>query len=54
MCRFESKNSPGYRLVVAALIRYAAEASSTVRPRWVNTKRILQEMRANEALELLQ
>ena len=53
MCKFESKQSPGYRLVVAALKRYCSEAPQSIPTRWVNAKRMFEELRNNEASELL-
>ena len=53
MCKFESKQAPGYRLVVAALKRYCSEAPQSIPTRWVNAKRMFQELRSNEASELL-
>ena len=54
MCKFESKSSPGYRLLVAALIRYSSEAPRTITPRWANAKKTLLSMRMSEAEELMQ
>lgn len=34
MCKFESRTSPGYRLVVVALMRYSKEAPEVVSRRW--------------------
>ena len=54
MCRFESRNSPGYRLVAAALLRYVREAQGVIPRRWVDATEMLKSERANEAAELLQ
>lgn len=54
MCKFESRSSPGYRLIVAALIRYSNGASNTIPQRWVNAREMLKSKRVNEAAELMQ
>lgn len=54
MCKFESRSSPGYRLVVAALIRYSSNAPLTIDKRWVQARELLKVKRANEAAELVQ
>lgn len=53
MCAFESKTSPGYRVVVAALIRYSKGAPEVIAPRWVAVKEMLQAKRVDEAAELM-
>ncbi|KAL2427214.1 hypothetical protein ABEF95_010523 [Exophiala dermatitidis] len=53
MCRFENVTSPGYRVVVAALMRYSEEAVPVVMQRWEDTDLLLRSMRENEAAELL-
>lgn len=53
MCRFEHRTSPGYRVVVAALMRYTDEAVSVVAQRWINTDSLLKSIRTSEAAELL-
>jgi hypothetical protein len=53
MSKFESRGSPGYRLVVAALIRYAKEAPEVVAVRWVQAAEMLKTKRQNEAAELV-
>ena len=54
MVKFESRSSPGYRLVVAALLRYSREAPDTVATRWIQAKEMLKSKRQNEAAELVQ
>jgi hypothetical protein len=54
MCKFESRSSPGYRLVVAALLRYSKEAPGMVSMRWVQAAEMLKSKRQNEAAELVQ
>ena len=52
MCKFDSKNSPGYDLVAEALQRYASkEAVATIKTRWQEDKKTLQEFRLAEARE---
>ena len=54
MVKFESQNSPGYRLVVAALLRYSSESQDTVSLRWTQAVDMLKSERRNEAAELVQ
>lgn len=54
MAKFESRSSPGYRLVVAALVRYSNEAPDMVSMRWVQATEMLKSKRQNEAAELVQ
>lgn len=54
MANFEDRTSPGYRLIAAALIRYAAEAPEVVSMRWVQATEMLKAKRQNEAAELVQ
>ncbi|KAF2266734.1 ribonuclease-like protein p/mrp subunit [Lojkania enalia] len=53
MVRFESCSAPGYRLVVAALIRYSKEAPGLVPRRWLQATEMLKTKRQNEAAELM-
>jgi hypothetical protein len=53
MARFESRTSPGYRLVVAALMRYSREAPDMISVRWVQAEEMLRSKRQNEAAELV-
>lgn len=53
ICRFESPTAPGYRLVVATLIRYSREAPEVISHRWEHTTNMLQVQRSQEAAELL-
>ena len=53
MCKFESRNSPGYRLVVAALMRYSKEAPVVVSRRWKHAADMLASKCSQEAEELL-
>jgi len=54
MAKFESRSSPGYRLIVAALIRYSKEAPEMISMRWVQATEMLRLKRQNEAAELVQ
>jgi protein SERAC1 len=53
MCKFDSHTSPGYRLVVAALIRYSMEAPEVISRRWKHAVEMLNSQRSQEADELL-
>lgn len=53
MCKFESRTSTGYRIVVAALIRYSKEAPEVISRRWKYAADMLQSKRSQEADELL-
>ena len=53
MCKFESRTSTGYRLVVAALIRYSKEAPEVISRRWEHAIDMLKSKRSQEADELL-
>ena len=53
MCKFASRSAPGYRLVVATLIRYSEEAPSTISRRWVEAKETFRSMRLNEVREII-
>ena len=54
MVKFESRSSPGYRLVVAALLRYSTEAPDTISMRWIQAEDMLKTKRRNEAAELVE
>jgi hypothetical protein len=53
MVKFESRSAPGYRLVVAALIRYSKEAPDMISRRWVQADEMLKTKRQIEAAELV-
>ncbi|OAL44043.1 ribonuclease-like protein p/mrp subunit [Pyrenochaeta sp. DS3sAY3a] len=53
MVKFEHQNSPGFRLVVAAIIRYSRDASGVVTQRWTQATKMLNTKRRNEAAELV-
>lgn len=52
MCKFENSDAPGYRNVVAALLRYARESPALVESRWSQAKDMLRTQRFAEASEL--
>ena len=52
MCKFESIESPGYKVVLAAILRYAREAPKIVAIRWLDARKFLVTQRLNEAAEL--
>lgn len=52
MCKFENSDAPGYRTVVAALLRYARESPALVESRWSQAKDMLRTQRFAEASEL--
>lgn len=53
MCRFDRKDSPGFRTVMAALKRYCQEAPQVVRMRIGKSETQLGALRQYEAEELL-
>ena len=53
MCRFNRKESPGFRTVIAALKRYCIEAPGIVRVRVGETKADLEAHRRSESQHLL-
>ncbi|OAG37168.1 hypothetical protein AYO21_08586 [Fonsecaea monophora] len=53
MCRFAGRDSPGYKVIVATLVRYYEEAETIIARRWDEADIKLRTMRANEAAELL-
>lgn len=52
ICRFASRTAPGYRVVVAALRRYAGDAPVIVAQRWKDEGFMMQSFRMTEAREL--
>lgn len=52
MCKFENSDAPGYRTVVAGLIRYARESPALVESRWSQARQMLRTERSAEASEL--
>lgn len=53
ICRFERRNSPGFRTVAAALKRYCKDAPDVIRARQKTASETLSTRRWNEASELL-
>lgn len=53
MCKFENSDVPGYRTVVAALIRYARDSLVLVESRWSQAKDMLRMQRSAEASEMM-
>lgn len=53
ICKFESKDSPGFRVVVAALTRYSGDAPKVIGARVARVERALREQRLHEAQETL-
>jgi hypothetical protein len=54
MTKFESRTSPGHRLIVAALLRYLRQAPNTIFVRWVPAEEMLKTQRRNEAAGFIQ
>ncbi|KAK0624326.1 ribonuclease-like protein p/mrp subunit [Immersiella caudata] len=52
ICRFTSRTAPGYRIVIAALRRYARDSPSVVSQRWFDEGCMMQALRTTEAREL--
>lgn len=53
MCKFDSPNSPGFHIVIAALKRFSQNAPNTIGPRLVQYANQLSQRRRYEAMELL-
>lgn len=53
MCTFGSIESPGYKTVLAALLRYARDAPKVIQKRRQEAKAFLDTQRLNEAAELM-
>jgi hypothetical protein len=54
MCKFEDSHSPGLKVVLATLKRYALAAPGLIDKRLQESRRMLDEKRRNEALELVE
>lgn len=52
MCKFEDTRTPGYRIVIAALTRYAGGVAPLIATRWYPTKTMMATLRTKEAFEL--
>lgn len=53
MCKFRDSTSAGFRTVISALLRYCKDAPSVIYDRRLRTGKKLEEMRQDEARELL-
>ncbi|CEJ81167.1 hypothetical protein VHEMI01311 [[Torrubiella] hemipterigena] len=53
ICKFASRNSRGYKLIIAALRRYAREAPEAISSRWIQERELMGARRRYEADELL-
>lgn len=53
MCKFESFDSPGFKVTIAALKRYVQAAPDVVETRLEESANMLDERRKNEALDLI-
>lgn len=53
MCKFGSIDSPGFKVVIAALRRYVRAAPDVVETRLEESAKMLNERRKNEALDLI-
>ncbi|KAK8035338.1 hypothetical protein PG993_010333 [Apiospora rasikravindrae] len=53
MCKFASRNSPGYPLVAATLIRYSEAAPDVISRRWTEATESIRIMRRGEVDELV-
>ncbi|CAJ2500091.1 Uu.00g029440.m01.CDS01 [Anthostomella pinea] len=51
MLKFASRNSPGYKLIVANILRYSREAPATISRRWISEKELMNSIRRNESME---
>ncbi|KAI0400445.1 ribonuclease-like protein p/mrp subunit [Xylaria palmicola] len=52
MCRFASRNAPGYRLVASSLVRYSRDAPQAVSRKWRLEKDLIRSLRHQELKNL--
>ncbi|KAI0450500.1 ribonuclease-like protein p/mrp subunit [Xylaria acuta] len=52
MCRFASRNAPGYRLVASSLVRYSRDAPQAISRKWHMEKEMLRSLRQQELKNL--
>ncbi|KAI0854678.1 ribonuclease-like protein p/mrp subunit [Xylaria cubensis] len=52
MCRFASRNAPGYKLVASSLLRYSRDAPQAISRRWRIEKDMLRSLRQQELRNL--
>ncbi|RYC59169.1 hypothetical protein CHU98_g7052 [Xylaria longipes] len=48
MCRFASRNAPGYKLVASSLLRYSRDAPQAISRKWRIEKEMLRSLRQQE------
>ncbi|KAL9047126.1 MAG: hypothetical protein Q9214_000217 [Letrouitia sp. 1 TL-2023] len=53
MCKFANVSAPGFSVVIATLRRYAHSANAVISRRWVHALESLEQLRHNEAAELV-
>lgn len=53
LCQFGSADWPGYKTVLAALLRYTKDSQATIETRWEEAEKLLATQRRNEASELV-
>jgi len=52
MCRFASRNAPGYRMVASCLLRYTRDAPQTISRKWDVEKERVHSLRQQEMKRL--
>ncbi|KAI0868248.1 ribonuclease-like protein p/mrp subunit [Hypoxylon argillaceum] len=52
MCKFASRNAPGYRLVASSLVRYSRDAPQAISRRWRNENEMRRSLRQQELKNL--
>jgi hypothetical protein len=52
ICRFASRNAPGYKLVASTLLRYSRHAPRAVSRRWRTEKDMVRSLRRQELEDL--
>ncbi|KAI1182505.1 ribonuclease-like protein p/mrp subunit [Nemania serpens] len=52
MCRFASRNAPGYKLVASSLLRYSRDAPQAISRKWRIEKEMLRSLRQQELKNL--
>ncbi|KAI0805388.1 ribonuclease-like protein p/mrp subunit [Xylaria sp. FL0064] len=52
MCRFTSRNAPGYKLVASSLVRYSRDAPTVISRKWRIEKEMLRSLRQQELQHL--
>ncbi|KAI1419970.1 ribonuclease-like protein p/mrp subunit [Xylaria sp. FL1777] len=54
MCRFASRNAPGYKLVASSLLRYSRDAPQAISRKWHIEKEMIRSLRQQELKNLRQ